>query len=308
MKFTIELRPFIKMIETVGKLMPGQKRSDPNLRLYACAARVFVEANSSVAGSEALVLEDGGCTLPRTKFLVVLKTYLGRKNLTISVDHGGLRIGNFTLLVTDYSAHVKPPGDFQVFPVTDFPALFPDKPPPMPEPAPRPTLAPETKPKPSSVRFPISEADLALVEQVVGLTRRLCALPSIKPAQLVGLARALYALERLPLISKGVSVEFNVGVPLGTDKSYYTFTISDLAFSVGTLFMTPDDHRSTTLFEVEATGFRSLRSNDEEGGVDVWLAMEQAKAMMAENDRSELLLSVYDQSTPDCLAEDAASR
>jgi hypothetical protein len=54
MKFTIELRPFIKMIETVGKKMPGQKRSDPNLRLYACAARVFAEANSAVAGLEAL--------------------------------------------------------------------------------------------------------------------------------------------------------------------------------------------------------------------------------------------------------------
>jgi hypothetical protein len=175
--------------------------------------------------------------------------------------------------------------------------LFPHEPPPTPESAPRPTLAPGTKPKLSSERFPITDGDLALVEQVVGLTRRLCALPSIKPAQLVGLARALFALERLPLISKGVSVEFNVGVPVGTDKSYYIFTISDLTFSVGTLLMTSEDHQSTTLFEVEAAGYRSLRSNDEEGGVDVWLAMEQAKAMMAENDPSELLLSVYDQST-----------
>src|SRR5438045_2151967 len=103
MKFTIELRPFVKMIETVGKKMPREKRGDPNLRVLACAARAFVESNQTVAGTEALVLRDGQCLLPRLKLLRVLKTYRGRKNLTIEADAGGLKIGGFSMQVSSYS-------------------------------------------------------------------------------------------------------------------------------------------------------------------------------------------------------------
>jgi len=41
MKFTLELPALIRIVQQVGKKMPGQKRADPALRLYACAARVF---------------------------------------------------------------------------------------------------------------------------------------------------------------------------------------------------------------------------------------------------------------------------
>jgi hypothetical protein len=36
MKFTLELPALVKMVQKVGKKMPGQKRADPALRLYAC--------------------------------------------------------------------------------------------------------------------------------------------------------------------------------------------------------------------------------------------------------------------------------
>jgi hypothetical protein len=127
MKFTVEYRVLMKMLELVGKRMPGQKRADANVKLSACAARVFVEANGTTAGVEALVLEDGECVLPRIKFVQVLKTYRGRKNLTMEADVEGLRIGSFTLRVEGFRPHASPPARFQVFPVTDLDVLTPEQ-------------------------------------------------------------------------------------------------------------------------------------------------------------------------------------
>ncbi|MBI4660028.1 MAG: hypothetical protein HY735_14405 [Verrucomicrobia bacterium] len=136
MKFTLEQSVLVKLVKQVGKKIPGQKRKDPTLRLFACKARVFVECNQTVAGMEALVLEDGDCTLPRVQFLEILQTYRGKEHLTLEADARGLRIGSFSMSVSRYSSQVEAPGKFRVFPVTDLKALFPDTTPPQPEPLP----------------------------------------------------------------------------------------------------------------------------------------------------------------------------
>lgn len=125
MKFTIEHSVFEQMVRQVGQKLPNQRRADTSLRLSACAARVFVESNQTVAGTEALVLEEGGCTLPRVKFLRVLETYRSRQHLTVEADAHSLRIGGFSMPVASYSPQVQAPGDFQVFPVTDLNVLTP---------------------------------------------------------------------------------------------------------------------------------------------------------------------------------------
>ena len=89
------------------------------MRISACAARVFVEANGVVAGIEALVLEDGACNVPRMKFLEVLRTFHPKQNITLAADAGGLRIESFSMKVTSFSSVAAAPGQFQVFPVTD---------------------------------------------------------------------------------------------------------------------------------------------------------------------------------------------
>jgi hypothetical protein len=119
MKFTVERLALIRMVEQLAGRPAGQKRSDHIMRLYACQARVFVEANRVLAGVEALVLEDGACKVPRIRFLKVLRTFHPKKNLTIEVDASGLTIGGFTMGVSCFSPEVAPPADFQVFPVTD---------------------------------------------------------------------------------------------------------------------------------------------------------------------------------------------
>jgi hypothetical protein len=44
MHFTIERKRLIKMLEAVRRKLPGQKKKDKEVRLFACAAYVFVEA------------------------------------------------------------------------------------------------------------------------------------------------------------------------------------------------------------------------------------------------------------------------
>jgi len=118
MKLTVERVALERMIGQL-KIERGVKRLQQRMmRLSACAARVFVEANDVVAGIEALVLEDGTCNVPRMKFLKVLRTFHPKPNITMTADAGGLRIESFLMKVTCFSHEATAPGEFQTFPVT----------------------------------------------------------------------------------------------------------------------------------------------------------------------------------------------
>lgn len=119
MKFTVERLPLVKMLEMTGKKVPAQKRRDQHVHLFACSARVFVEANESIAGTEALVLEDGSCLVPHDMLLKLIRTYHPKKAVTMESDGQTLKFGSTTLPVSGYSTDVRPPAKFQVFPVMD---------------------------------------------------------------------------------------------------------------------------------------------------------------------------------------------
>jgi hypothetical protein len=111
MKFTIVLSDLENLLKT---LAPRPKAKD-TFTLSACAARVFVECKGDICGIEALVFEDGAVTLPAKAFRELLKTYKGRKSLTLEAAPDGLRIGTFQMAVAHYNPNPKPPGNFQVF-------------------------------------------------------------------------------------------------------------------------------------------------------------------------------------------------
>jgi hypothetical protein len=92
------------MVEQVRAKLSGRQK-DQALKLWACAARVFVTSGGSgtVAGHQALVFEDGECSVPGRHFSRVLNTFNWMKNLTIEADEKGLRIGSFTMSVSGYS-------------------------------------------------------------------------------------------------------------------------------------------------------------------------------------------------------------
>ena len=111
MKFTIALSD----LESLLKTMAPRPKSKDTFTLSACAARVFVECKGDIGGVEALVFEDGAITLPTKAFRELLKTYKGRKSLTLEAAPDGLRIGTFEMAVAHYNPNPKPPGNFQVF-------------------------------------------------------------------------------------------------------------------------------------------------------------------------------------------------
>ena len=64
MHFTIDRRRFVKMLAMVRRKLPGREEKDKEFRIYACVARVFVEANGMTVGEEAMVLKEGSCFQP----------------------------------------------------------------------------------------------------------------------------------------------------------------------------------------------------------------------------------------------------
>lgn len=315
MKFTVERAALVKMLELVGKQSPGRKSRDKEVRLSACAARVFVEANETVAGIEALVLADGTCLLPHDVFLKLLKTYAPKPHIAVEADGRGIRFCSTTLPVLRYSRVATPPGKFQVFPVTDLDVLQSEpEPSPIAQPAAVPVPEPETPPPAVCTTpgcFPIADDEMHLVAEIIRLTRRVCSLPATTPEQLVGLAHALYAFARLPRISKGIHVEFSLATRLGTDDDYSeissTFSISEAAFDIGTVYSVCDpdlgsDHPSIVTYQVESNGFRSTPPGDAEAWAQIRAWIKEFDELLAENDPGDLRLYVTDHSALDCMA------
>ena len=119
MHFTVERKRLVKMLEAARRKWPGQKKKDKQVFLYACAARVFIEANMVTAGEEALVFRDGGCWQPLESFLELIKSYRDKEHIIIEADEKSLRIGNSSRTAFNYTTDVKPPADFVVGRVTD---------------------------------------------------------------------------------------------------------------------------------------------------------------------------------------------
>src|SRR5438046_4122972 len=124
MKFSIALSDLESLLKT---LAPRPKTTD-TFTLSACAARIFVECKGDIGGIEALVFEDGAVKLPAKSFRELLKTYKGRKSLTLEGGPDGLRIGTFQMPVAHYCPNPKPPGKFQVFGTATAPAPSPSPP------------------------------------------------------------------------------------------------------------------------------------------------------------------------------------
>lgn len=119
MKFTIERRVLVRMLEVIAPKAPSQTWRDKDVRLSACAARVFVEANESAGGIETLVLEEGTCLVNFKLFLRLLKAHSKKKIIHIEADVHGINFLTTTLPVTEFSTDATPPGEFKIYPVTD---------------------------------------------------------------------------------------------------------------------------------------------------------------------------------------------
>jgi hypothetical protein len=84
--------------------------------------------------------------------------------------------------------------------------------------------------------FKLIDEDYYAIEIAKNTARRLLSNPKITPKQIVGIGNALYALERMPLVTIGSHSEFSIGYRSGLEESsetkYITFSISESAFDI----------------------------------------------------------------------------
>ena len=84
--------------------------------------------------------------------------------------------------------------------------------------------------------FELTDDDCYAIEIAKTLARRFLKHPRIRPQQVIGLGNALYALERLPLVTPGSSCEFGIVYRAGTEEfsemRYIDFRISESTFEI----------------------------------------------------------------------------
>jgi hypothetical protein len=115
MKFTIKPEPLIRMVEMVGERGPSYKRMGAFLRLVACEGRVCIETDGKAAEMEAVIWEDGQCSLSRARLLNALKRHSEDIELTIEADEHGLQMDGSSLPVSSFSPNAALPAAFQIF-------------------------------------------------------------------------------------------------------------------------------------------------------------------------------------------------
>jgi hypothetical protein len=125
--------------------------------------------------------------------------------------------------------------------------------------------------------FPFLREEESLIDALIGSIRM--TLPSLDPADLRQMATVLYALQRLPYRTPGISIDLAKSQRIGEDFCYVSVEITDDTFrlSKGGSVYTPGvggDTYSETLFHVEvgefregsASGFREWLANFESTG------------------------------------------
>ncbi len=119
MHFTIERTRLLALADGARLCSTGGRLRGGKVFLWACATRVFLKVNSTVAGEEALVLRDGGCRMLLADLLDLLKLDARRTNFTVEADANGMQIAKVPVRCWDYTDRVSPPGVFAVGSVVD---------------------------------------------------------------------------------------------------------------------------------------------------------------------------------------------
>ena len=84
--------------------------------------------------------------------------------------------------------------------------------------------------------FGMTDDDYYAIEIAKNIPRRFLKDPRITPQQVIGIGKALYALERMPRVTPGSYTEFGIEYRAGTEEysemRYIDFRISESAFKI----------------------------------------------------------------------------
>jgi hypothetical protein len=107
-------------------------------------------------------------------------------------------------------------------------------------------------------KFELVDDDYQAIEIAKSTARRLLSNPKIAPKQIVGLGNALYALERLPLVTDGSHSEFGIVYRAGSkelgENKYISFSISESAVEIS---IGGSDSHSEPGWTIKIDGYRN---------------------------------------------------
>jgi hypothetical protein len=225
-----------------------------------------------------------------------------------------IRFGSTTVPVTSSTRSVVPPGNFQVMSVTNLSVLLPGQGPATAAPAEVATPSQSAPVKTVSDSQPWAD-DEDWTKGLLRLTRRLCALPSISPKQLIGLARALHALERMPLATAGLSIEVSIGEHEEQAEKGRWFAQAAV-FHISTSYLRCDwysgggdgdnnnEESVITEYEESTRIDRFQLEPDEDAYCRLMSWFEEADGILSTAASPSFRLSVSDSSHPDCMCSD----
>lgn len=144
--------------------------------------------------------------------------------------------------------------------------------------------------------FELTDEDMDAIKIAINVARRFLKNPQITPKQVIALGNALYALERLPLVTPGVATEFGIEYRAGTkeysEMRYIDFRISESDFEISKGGSVYDKSRGSDSYSdprwlVEAGGYRETECDlyNLEESIDEYLNLG---AKLSISDESEI--------------------
>jgi len=154
----------------------------------------------------------------------------------------------------------------------------------------------------------MDEGDDGVIGPVIAYTRKMLSFPQAAPIEIIGLARALHALIRLPQPTKGIDVKYGIGFRLGTADDYdttsYIIHVSESLIAFETTYQgwnkdVGDDHESHRVFEMEAGGTLDAMTDEDWSSLISWI--QGVQNVFDHNAPAELILHVSDNSSDNCI-------
>ncbi len=106
MKFTVETESFIRLLQMLQERPTHVSRRCGTVRLIASGSRLSVEKNDLVAEVEAIVWQEGQCTVSAGRLLSALKQHQREPNLDVELSGQRLHVGAVQLPVLEHGPAV----------------------------------------------------------------------------------------------------------------------------------------------------------------------------------------------------------
>ncbi len=119
MRFSTQPSPLLRILEMLAENGADVARRRQHVTLIAYDDVLWVAHSGTAARMEAVVFEEGQCTVSTRKFLLALEPHRDSPALMIQAGAKKMKVDQVRIPVSRYSAAATPPSRFQIFLATN---------------------------------------------------------------------------------------------------------------------------------------------------------------------------------------------